>query len=793
MAKKRGPPKGYIESLEQRLKRMEDLLGRMQPADDDSQPATPTHHGHDAHSPRSLSSSVDGERQAPKDKVVRFLGSSSGMYLVNDILKSQNTDQHGSPPPPSASSSSSSDAAAAGAGANGSGAPGVGPHGRSIASSSSTSSVSTSSTASQQAHHHNHRHDDDKRDDEYTDLTLAQGGTIRIRPMNQYEDDLVMVREETEFESKQRAVAAVEHERLLELVPRSIQEALIKIYFEYPCTTLPILDKDEFMACFQGKTDYPMSPLLICAVCSYACYLVPSDHPIFQKSQMSRNKIFDTLMDRAIQSARSAYLLPRTATVQALVLLCAHPTHTGDSYRNWIWSGMAVRMAQDLGLHRTVLTHDPTKLAMLEQRRLLWYAVYITDRWCCSAMGRPLAIADSDCDVGLPQIDVPGEPGKYGMFVNLVKLSGILGEVLRRIYSPKAKAMGYKSPLMEQTVWGLEKMLHEWFEQVPTQFRITHEQLQSMKGIEYTQLDLLRSGGPLTLCYYAVVILLFRPFLVLEDQASTPLFQQAPARCLEAARRAVDVARHVPLMDLTRFGWNFAVYSVFQSSLIHVYHCTSSDKAVARTAQDYTRIAMQECLVPITNDFPSGPPIAKFLENILVLMKADPVLVEKIRTITPPAIGSSSATAGATATQQLQQQQQQPQHASQEMKPSSNANMYPVHASASSSMSSGAMIPPPSPMSVRQIVTDDLPPNIAHQQQQQQRQQQPWDLLTLAMTQSPIQYGATSMVMTPATWQYLFSTAGTPFANNSNQFNGTGMDPPFAMDGAFMDANGPFM
>ncbi|OAD73453.1 fungal-specific transcription factor, partial [Phycomyces blakesleeanus NRRL 1555(-)] len=74
-----------------------------------------------------------------------------------------------------------------------------------------------------------------------------------------------------------------------------------------------------------------------------------------------------------------------------------------------------------------------------EQRKRLWYSVYVTDRWCCAVMGRPLAIADSDCDIDLPRLYGSTDERKnkmdYVLFVNFVKLSGILGEVLRRIYS----------------------------------------------------------------------------------------------------------------------------------------------------------------------------------------------------------------------------------------------------------------------------------------------------------------------------------------------------------------------
>lgn len=380
--------------------------------------------------------------------------------------------------------------------------------------------------------------------------------------MNGYDDDLMMVRDETEDESRIQAAAAGEQEIMNSIIPKSMLANLINIYFEAQSMTLPILDKDEFIGSFEGKTHPPPAPLLTYAICSYACFLVPSYHPIFAESGLERNQIFHALVDRAGMFIRSEYLVPRIQTIQALILLCAHPTYSSGSYRNWLLAGMAVRMAQDLALHRsvTITGSTPADDALIEKRRRLWYAVYVTDRWCCSVMGRPLAIADSDCDVDLPNVDAVGEPGKYTMFVNLVKLSGILGEVLRRIYSPKAKAMGYGTHIMEQTVWSLDKMLKEWFDHVPSECLITQDELRGMQGMERSRQDRFRSGGPLTVCYYAVVVLLFRPFIVFEsgNHHSSKLFKDAPGRCMEAAKNAIDVARYIPEGEINRFGWNFA-------------------------------------------------------------------------------------------------------------------------------------------------------------------------------------------------------------------------------------------
>jgi hypothetical protein len=241
-------------------------------------------------------------------------------------------------------------------------------------------------------------------------------------------------------------------------------------------------------------------------------------------------------------------------------------------------------------------------------------------------MGRPLAIADSDCDVDLPLITGPYQNEDLTMFVNFVKLSGILGEILRRIYSPKAKLNGYKTKAMEQTVWSLQKMLEEWFINVPDGYKITEQDLVGMKLNPqlHANTKKVREGGPMTVCYHAVVLLLHRPFIVLEKaDDDMPSLARASELCTQAAKLAIDVARAIPYMTIAKFGWNFAAYSVFQAALIHVYNCTSKDPSIAKEAREYVDICTNECLAPLSKDIPAGPPLIPFLQTLSSLLKND--------------------------------------------------------------------------------------------------------------------------------------------------------------------------
>jgi hypothetical protein len=196
---------------------------------------------------------------------------------------------------------------------------------------------------------------------------------------------------------------------------------------------------------------------------------------------------------------------------------------------------------------------------MFEARKRLFFATYITDRWCCAVMGRPLAIADADCDIDLPHVNGGVNGTKdYSLFINFIKLSGILGEVLRRIYSPKAKSLGYKDISAYHTVQSIYRTLNDWLEQLPDHQRITSDEAKTIYKNKIMT-NKVREAGPLMTCYNVVIILLYRVFLVSDKMEVLPeLFEEANKRCTEAAKSTIDIARLLSPSEIVRFGWNFA-------------------------------------------------------------------------------------------------------------------------------------------------------------------------------------------------------------------------------------------
>lgn len=151
--------------------------------------------------------------------------------------------------------------------------------------------------------------------------------------------------------------------------------------------------------------------------------------------------------------------------------------------------GTAVRMAQDLGLHResTLRAQTAQDLAYIEVRRRVWATCVILDRWYGAALGVPLLIDVLDCDVLIPATyDIipdqdsaswPSEPSFVALTEHL-KLSILMGRVLKTIYSPT----GLKQATDEQLNSLLDDMT-AWFDDLPEELRLRGPESSIISGI----------------------------------------------------------------------------------------------------------------------------------------------------------------------------------------------------------------------------------------------------------------------------------------------------------------------
>ncbi|KAI9267843.1 fungal-specific transcription factor domain-containing protein [Sporodiniella umbellata] len=412
-------------------------------------------------------------------------------------------------------------------------------------------------------------------------------------------------------------------------VPKSIISNLINIYFSSDLL-LPIVDREDFLDSYEGRGPSPPSTLLICAICAYACLLVKPCDPLFARESTTYEVVYKSISKLASTFFQTPSFTPSIESIQALCLFANHPpflsfccsSFLSSSDTIWIFTGLAVRLAQDLGLHRTVDSTNNSDSNM--KRKRLWYCVYVTDRWHCLISEKPLAISDFDCDVDMKLAEKSNSDPNLDIFVSFIKLTKILGNILRLVHSARAKATEYRGEGIKKIIESLQNSLNVWYAETSPDLKKI-EELDLQKSLVsyqdfYEHSKRLAKGGPLIICYHLAHISLYRPFMSLEE-SDVPFVSHCVKKCIEAAKQVIQLSQCISTDRMIKFGWNYSYYPVFFASLVHVTVSTSNHPDLAREATELYNVAVNKTLAPVLRNVPNGEVLVHLLQNLLGLLK----------------------------------------------------------------------------------------------------------------------------------------------------------------------------
>ncbi|KAG8907057.1 hypothetical protein FRB99_005434 [Tulasnella sp. 403] len=448
----------------------------------------------------------------------------------------------------------------------------------------------------------------------------------------------------------------------VEYPPWDLADKLVEAYFEKFHHTLPVLDQRSFRSKYQRLMDArrraeeagdasmgttKSDAGFICVV--FAVYAVAA-----RFVDDDRLKLGDTedggeetggmgmvYYERALVLYYIGAAATQLAHVQAFVLLSSFLASLNCLPQAWLLCGQAVRIAQDLGLHRS-----PKHLVMSpinkETRRKVWWCVYGLDRMLAVALGRPLGVEDSDCDVELPlPIDDVDLPTHFQMLANagaspsirdlpgpetekttmtlmagfnaLTQLYIIVGRVLRTVYAVDAiDACKESQERTQRQVAQLDKELMDWCERLPSTFKSDPKSPQ--------QISL---GAVLCSSYYSALITLHRNFLPTKRKGvPNPNWASVP--------KAVFASRSCILLSLTTkdsiprsHHLAFFVQALFGAAVI-ILLCArfATVESAARTASDEVNTALV-CLGALEGAWPGAKKCREMLEELVEATRRD--------------------------------------------------------------------------------------------------------------------------------------------------------------------------
>ncbi|EKD01407.1 nucleus protein [Trichosporon asahii var. asahii CBS 8904] len=194
---------------------------------------------------------------------------------------------------------------------------------------------------------------------------------------------------------------------------------LIDGYFDHTNTHMPLLNRVIFQRQYQSglwRTNAEFAKMCLLVFANGARYV--DDERVYWPTEVAttpegqdrlRNDRDGTLKYSAgwnylravIKMGRSWLQGPSLLDLQTTVLVCLFMNGSAVPHLAWLVAGSGLRMAQEIGIHvrSTMLLTNPIDRALYN--RAFW-CLYHFDRLSCSAIGRSVAIQDSDFDADYP-------------------------------------------------------------------------------------------------------------------------------------------------------------------------------------------------------------------------------------------------------------------------------------------------------------------------------------------------------------------------------------------------------
>ncbi|KAJ8112241.1 hypothetical protein OPT61_g5351 [Boeremia exigua] len=198
----------------------------------------------------------------------------------------------------------------------------------------------------------------------------------------------------------------------------------------------------------QGEENFARLIVLVLAISAFYDSL---EQPA--PSSTVNKDLAPTLLRQTEQSFLDIINVPGIEAIQICTILGSFHLFNGRPNSGFGILGSAIKLAQNLGMHRQGLFRGSSDYEVKSWTRS-WWALEVFDKYAAVAFGRPCAIDDSDCDVDIVKDDPQGSSSPYhfslsGESVSLVsyhqhkfQLYRIMGPFLgRRIQTNRLESL----------------------------------------------------------------------------------------------------------------------------------------------------------------------------------------------------------------------------------------------------------------------------------------------------------------------------------------------------------------
>lgn len=163
---------------------------------------------------------------------------------------------------------------------------------------------------------------------------------------------------------------------------------LLNLYFTFVHPFAPVIVWSKFLKRLQTKNYSPSFLFLLNSLFAVSSRF--SDDVSLRTDPTKPETLGVHFVEKAKAILDTIYDSPDIHCVGGLILLSYQQMGTGGGYRAWMFIGLAIRMAQHLGLNRDCVKLNPNMpLLEREERNRVWWTCFVADRIISATFGRP--------------------------------------------------------------------------------------------------------------------------------------------------------------------------------------------------------------------------------------------------------------------------------------------------------------------------------------------------------------------------------------------------------------------
>ncbi|KAF9874566.1 hypothetical protein CkaCkLH20_08129 [Colletotrichum karsti] len=386
---------------------------------------------------------------------------------------------------------------------------------------------------------------------------------------------------------------------------------LVKTFFLHLGCNYPFLKELRFTQMVKEKR---VEPILVDAVCALAARF--SDSPQFAQSkddESSRADLGQYYAHRAKAATVETFPCPSVGAVQAMLMMAYEGFGADQDSALWMYLGLAIRMALDLGLQKRVgvqyqgekdpwytrqwgsdageddevpnnddsLSHEE-QVQVEQERTDTFWAVFILDRVISSGTGRPVTFRDDDFELALPEPTLDptsGWPAPLPIFIQIIHLYGRVSDVLNNIRNAK--------DLTQEKWTKLARMEHELTRLYQKQDSRLHFSVSNFKT--YLKAGQGTNFILLHFWFHALIIILHQPTLLTPFGSLDPGHQLLPNSrelSMSSAKTIADILAFAELTDPKSF-----IGNPFTSQPMYIAACAFLMESIANASNPTSREA----------------------------------------------------------------------------------------------------------------------------------------------------------------------------------------------------------